>query len=113
MPAVAQISPNKKPASTRVNVPAFAGKLQKGSSMIAETALKNIPDELARPHVLLKHDRAEAPACQEPYKIGTLELYCESPLPNPPFSLIGIYPSLNAALAAAQADRARKAGGAS
>lgn len=67
--------------------------------------LENIPAELrAIPHVVLKHDRASSRKCKTPYFIGPMCLYCESPPRNPALKLFGVYPSLNAAIAAVQAD---------
>jgi hypothetical protein len=56
------------------------------------------------PHVVLKHDRANSRKCKTPYFIGPLCLYSGSPHRNPAIKLFGVYPSLNAALAAVQAD---------
>lgn len=55
-------------------------------------------------HVVLKHDNAGSLDCTTPYCIGPLFLYCKSPPDNPALKLFGIYPSLNAAIAAVQVD---------
>ncbi len=72
---------------------------------VDENSAENTPAALTTiPHVVLKHARSGSRKCQTPYFIGPLCLYCESHPRNPALKLFGIYPSLNAALAAVQAD---------
>lgn len=77
---------------------------------VSETASKfhpdDVPDEFRNaPHVVLKHRRAGSRTCETPYAVGALSLYCAFPQPDPELRLFGVYPSLDAALAAVQVDR--------
>jgi hypothetical protein len=70
----------------------------------------DVPTELRLlPHVVLKHRRAGsrkgAPHHAVEYMVGALFLYCEAPPADPELTLFGIYPTLDAALAAVQVDR--------